>query len=27
LVSGEAIPAPDLRSGIDVPDYLKPYRR
>ena len=27
LVSGEAIPAPDLGSGIDVPDYLKPYRR
>ena len=27
LVSGEAIPAQDLRSGIDVPDYLKPSRR
>lgn len=27
LVAGEAIPAPDLRTGIDIPDYLRPYRR
>jgi nitroimidazol reductase NimA-like FMN-containing flavoprotein (pyridoxamine 5'-phosphate oxidase superfamily) len=27
LVAGEAIPAPDLREGIDLPDYLRPYRR
>lgn len=27
LVAGEAIPAPDLQSGIELPDYLEPYRR
>lgn len=27
LVAGEAIPAPDLGRGIDLPDYLHPYRR
>lgn len=27
LVAGTAIPAPDLRAGIDLPDYLDPYRR
>jgi nitroimidazol reductase NimA-like FMN-containing flavoprotein (pyridoxamine 5'-phosphate oxidase superfamily) len=27
LVAGEAIPSPDLREGIDLPDYLQPYRR
>lgn len=27
LVVGEAIPAPDLRNGVDLPDYLRPYRR
>lgn len=27
LVAGEAIPAPDLARGIDLPDYLAPYRR
>ena len=27
LAVGEAVPAPDLRVGIDLPDYLKPYRR
>lgn len=27
LEVGEATPAPDLRAGIDVPDYLRPYRR
>lgn len=27
LVAGEALPAPDLREGIDLPDYLRPYRR
>lgn len=27
LVAGEAIPAPDLVAGIDLPDYLRPYRR
>lgn len=27
LVIGEAIPVPDLRPGIDLPDYLNPYRR
>lgn len=27
LVADEAVPAPDLRTGIDVPDYLRPYRR
>lgn len=26
LVAGEAIPAPDLQSGIELPDYLEPYR-
>jgi hypothetical protein len=26
-VPGEAIPAADLRPGIETPDYLKPYRR
>jgi hypothetical protein len=23
---GEPIPAPDLEPGLDVPDYLRPYR-
>lgn len=27
LVAGTPIPAPDLRHGIDTPDYLRPYRR
>lgn len=27
LVAGEALPAPDLAGGIDLPDYLAPYRR
>ncbi|HEX6300443.1 MAG TPA: hypothetical protein VF148_08265 [Acidimicrobiia bacterium] len=27
LVAGEAIPAPDLRAGIELPDYLRPYQR
>lgn len=27
LVAGEAIPAPDLRTDIGLPDYLRPYRR
>lgn len=27
LVAGDAIPAPDLAGGIDLPDYLAPYRR
>jgi nitroimidazol reductase NimA-like FMN-containing flavoprotein (pyridoxamine 5'-phosphate oxidase superfamily) len=27
LVAGEALPAPDLREGIHLPDYLRPYRR
>lgn len=27
LVAGEAIPAPDLQSGIELPDYLEPYQR
>lgn len=27
LEPGEAVPAPDLREGIDTPDYLRPYRR
>lgn len=27
LVAGTAIPAPDLRGDIDLPDYLDPYRR
>jgi uncharacterized protein len=27
MVSGEAIPAPDLRDGIEIPDYLRDFRR
>jgi nitroimidazol reductase NimA-like FMN-containing flavoprotein (pyridoxamine 5'-phosphate oxidase superfamily) len=27
LVSGEAVPANDLRDGIDLPDYLRSYQR
>lgn len=27
LVAGEAEAAPDLRQGIELPDYLRPYRR
>lgn len=27
IAAGEPIPAPDLRSGINLPDYLDPYRR
>lgn len=27
LVTGEAIPAPDLPGGIELPDYLGSYRR
>lgn len=27
LEPGAAIPAPDLRHEIDIPDYLRPYRR
>jgi len=27
LVAGEPMPAPDLRDGIDVPDYLRRFRR
>ncbi len=26
LVNGEPVPAPDLREGIDVPDYLRHFR-
>jgi hypothetical protein len=24
---GEPVPAPDLEPDVDVPDYLRPYRR
>lgn len=27
MVAGDAVPAPDLQDGIDLPDYLRPYRR
>ncbi len=27
IVAGEPIPDPDLRVGINLPDYLDPYRR
>lgn len=27
LVAGEPVPAPDLRDGIEVPDYLRRFRR
>jgi uncharacterized protein len=27
MVTGEAIPAPDLRDGIELPDYLRDFRR
>lgn len=27
LLSGEAEAAPDLPAGVEVPDYLRPYRR
>lgn len=27
LVISDAIPDPDLRPGIELPDYLRPYRR
>lgn len=27
LAPGEPVPADDLRPGIDLPDYLRPYRR
>jgi len=27
LVPGEAVPATDLRDGIDLPDYLRSYQR
>lgn len=27
MMVGEPVPAPDLRRGIDLPDYLSPYRR
>ena len=27
LVAGEPIPDPELRAGINLPDYLDPYRR
>lgn len=27
LVPGEPVPAPDLRDGINVPDYLRHFRR
>lgn len=26
LVNGEPVPAPDLREGIDIPDYLRSFR-
>ncbi|MGD2101631.1 MAG: pyridoxamine 5'-phosphate oxidase family protein [Acidimicrobiia bacterium] len=26
-VAGDAVPAPDLRDGIGLPEYLDPYRR
>lgn len=26
LVIGEPIPAPDLEEGVELPDYLRPYR-
>jgi hypothetical protein len=27
LVAGPPVPAPDLREGINLPDYLDPYHR
>ena len=27
IVFGDPLPAPDLRPGTDLPDYLRPYRR
>ena len=27
MVAGDAIPAPDLESGMETPDYLNPYTR
>ena len=27
MVAGEPIPSDDLASGIETPDYLRPYRR
>ncbi len=27
LTAGAAEPAPDLEPGVEIPDYLKPYRR
>lgn len=27
LVAGSAIPEPDLPAGVELPDYLSPYRR
>lgn len=27
LVAGDPIPADDLMPGLDIPDYLRPYRR